>query len=234
MRRWLEERRETGSHEGSHFGMSDRRLRPSVSEVSAVNWPEVGSETPEDPLSEDVVSSGGGVSLGGDEVLVSAGGGRLVEVLVSVLVSVLVESSVVSSVVSVSVESSGGVKSLVSVILDGGDKSVVSVEFDTVVELVGSVQLKSEVMLERSVLFIRAEIWLAGIRQVVVVVVLTPDVRFERDVASVRLVLFAPAVTFEIIEGSVMVVLETTVEPDIFPIHAGGGVGKSLKIALVH
>ncbi len=89
-------------------------------------------------------------------------------------------------------------------------------------------------MLERSVLFIRVGSMLAGIRQVVVVVVLTPDVTSEIDVGSVRLVVFAPAVTFEIVEGSTMVVLEPAVEFDIFPIHAGGGVGMSLKIALVH
>lgn len=81
-------------------------------------------------------------------------------------------------------------------------------------------------MLERSVLFMRVAIWLAGIRQVVVVVVLTPDVMFEMDVGSVIL-LNAPAVTFEIVEGSTMVVLETAVEFDIFPRHAGGGVGMS-------
>jgi hypothetical protein len=58
-------------------------------------------------------------------------------------------------------------------------------------------------MLERSVLFIRIGSWLAGIRQVVVVT-LTPDVTY---VGSVRLVVYAPAVSFEIVAGSKMVVL---------------------------
>ena len=105
------------------------------------------------------------------------------------------------------VELSGGVKPLVSVVLDDGDRSGVSVEFDRVVELVMSVQLYIKVMLEKSVLFMSAESWLAGIKQVVVVVVLPPDVTFEMYVASVRLALSAPAVTFEMVEGSAMVLL---------------------------
>jgi hypothetical protein len=107
----------------------------------------------------------------------------------------------------VDVELSGGVKPLVSVVLDDGDRSGVSVEFDRVVELFMSVQLYIEVMLEKSVLFMSVENWLAGIRQVVVVVVLMPDVTFEMYVVSVRLALYAPAVTFETAEGSVMVLL---------------------------
>lgn len=91
--------------------------------MSAVNWPEVGSVIPEDPLSEVSGGVSGGVtSLGGSEVMSVS----------------LVVSSVVSSVVSMTVELSGGDKSLVSVILADGDKSV---EFDTAVELVWSVQL---------------------------------------------------------------------------------------------
>lgn len=163
----MEERREGVVHEDSHSGESDRRLRPFGSEVSAVNWPEVGSRVPEEPSeSEDVVSDGG-VSLGDVGLVVELSGG--VELLVSVfvelsvgssdgsLVGSLVESSVKSSVgssvVSMDVELPGGAKPLVSVVLDDGDKSFVSVEFDTAVELVKSVQLKIEVRLERSVPF---------------------------------------------------------------------------------
>lgn len=91
-----------------------------------------------------------------------------------------------------------------------------------------------ETILERSVLFIRVWSLLAGIRQVVVVVVLTPDVTFEMDVGSVRLAVFPSAVMFEIVGGSIMVAFETAVEFAIFPIHAGGGIGMSLKIAPVH
>jgi hypothetical protein len=186
--------------------------------------------------SEDVVSAGG-VSMGGsdafgsvDDVVELSGEAELlmsvfVEVSVGSLVGSLdgsleldgslvespVESSVVSSavssvvssVVSVDVELSGGVKPLASVVLDDGG---VSVEFDISVELVISVQLKIEVMLERSVLFMSVGNWLAGIRQVVVVV-LTPDVTFEMYVESVRLVLYAPAVTLEITDESVVVLL---------------------------
>jgi hypothetical protein len=75
------------------------------------------------------------------------------------------------------------------------------VEFDRAVELVMSVQLSAEVKLERSVLFIRVGSWLAGNRQVVVVVALTPD---ESYVGSVRLVVYALAVSFEIAAGSVV------------------------------
>ncbi len=145
MRREWEERCIRG---GSHLGESDRRrLRPSGSVVSAVNWPDVGSEIPEDPLSEDVVSGGGEVSLGGLEVLfVSSVVTMVVSLVVLSVVSVFVElSGGVKALVSViledgdkSVELSGGVKALVSVILEDGDKSV---EFDSVVESVWSVQL---------------------------------------------------------------------------------------------
>jgi len=173
-----------------------------------------GSKIPEDPslAFEDVVSDG----------VVPLGVG--IEALVSV-----VELS--GGAESVDVELSGGVKPLVSVVLDDGDRSGVLVEFDRVVELLVSVQLKIEVMLERSVLFKSVESWLAGIRQVVVVVS-TPDVTFETFVASVRLALDAPAVTFEIAEESVMVLLLTAAELEGFPIHAGGGVGISeLRLA---
>ena len=64
-------------------------------------------------------------------------------------------------------------------------------------------------------------------------VVLTPDVTFEMSEGSVRLALYAPAVTFEIAEESILVLLWTAVEFEVIPIHAGGGVGMSLKIALV-
>jgi len=195
MRRWLEERPERSIHEGSHFGEGDRRLRPFGSVVSAVSWPE-GSETPEEPLSEDVVSGGGVVSDGG----VVSGGGVVVspvESPVESLVGSLVGSLVEPSFVSVDVELSGGVKPLVSVVLYGGG---VSVEFDRVVELVMSVQLKIEGMLERYVLFIRVGSWLAGIRQVVVVALMP-------DVGSVRLAVYAPEVSFEMVAGSIMVEL---------------------------
>jgi len=71
-----------------------------------------------------------------------------------------------------------------------------------------SVPLRIEVMLERSVPFIRFENWLVGIRQVVVVV-LALDVSFNVGEESVRLAFDANA------------------------IHAGGGVGMRLQIALV-
>lgn len=171
----MEERREGVVHEDSHSGESDRRLRPFGSEVSAVNWPEVGSRVPEEPSeSEDVVSDGG-VSLGDVGLVVELSGGvellvfvfvessvgssvgslvgSLVESSVGSSVESSVKSSVGSSVVSVDVELPGGAKPLVSVVLDDGDKSFVSVEFDTAVELVMSVQLKIEVRLERSVPF---------------------------------------------------------------------------------
>jgi hypothetical protein len=56
-------------------------------------------------------------------------------------------------------------------------------------------------MLERSVLFISVGSWLAENRHVVVVVVLTSD---ESYVGSVRLVVYAPAVSFGIVAGSVV------------------------------
>ena len=177
--------------ERSHLGESERRLRPSGSVVSAVNWPEVGSGVRES-LFEDVVS-GGGVSLGGSVVVSSS---------VESSVESSVGSPVVPSFVSVDVELSGGVKPLVSIVLDDGDKSGVSVEFESVVKSVMFMQL-FEVTLERSLLFIRVGSCLAGIIQEVVVVVLTPDMSY---VGFVRLVVYVPEVSFEIVAGSIMVV----------------------------
>ena len=123
-------------------------------------------------------------------------------VVLSIVSSVV--PSVISSVVSVDVELPDEVRPLVSVVLDDRD---VSVKFERAVRSVMYMQLNIEIMLEISVLFMSVGSWIAGIRQVVVVVVLTPDVTFEMSEGSVRLALYAPAVTFEIAEESILVLL---------------------------
>jgi len=62
-------------------------------------------------------------------------------------------------------------------------------------------------MLERSVLFIRVGSWLAGITHVIVVVLATSDATF---VVSVKLAVYAPEVSFEIVAGSMSQLRLTT------------------------
>jgi hypothetical protein len=189
--------------------------------VLAVNWPELGSTTPEDPLSDDEPVPAAEVSVGGAEVSVvelalsvdelagggGGGGGELLVVVVSREVVVVVELFNVLVVVDVLVETAA------------------PVEFERAVELVVLVQLKEDIQLEEFVLFmlfIKLVILLGGTRQVVVVV-------FETDDVAVTSVELALEVLFEIVEGSMVVLLEVAVVFEPRAIHAGGGVGISLE-----
>jgi hypothetical protein len=125
-------RLKVGIHERNHPVRLDR-FRPFGSSGLPVNWPVLGSITPEDPLSEDepeepeelVVAGGGGGGGGG-------GGKLLLLLLVDVVVEVVVE---VSREVTVVVEL------LASVVVVVLEEAVPSVELDRDVELLRAVQL---------------------------------------------------------------------------------------------
>jgi hypothetical protein len=164
----------------------------------------VGSGVPEEPSPPEDESEGGAVLAGGGAVSVEL---VSVEVLSVEPVSVEVSAELVSVEVSAELVAVAVAVEL-RVVVELSEDPVVSVD----VELVRLVQLEIEVTLERSVPFRLVGRSLAGTMHVVVV--FAPPVTFERDEVSVILVVFEA---------------ETAVELEAIARHAGGGVGTSLK-----
>jgi hypothetical protein len=209
--------RRRGSNECNTTPGVERFLRPDGSVVLAVNWPEDGSDVPEEPPTPFPVSSppspaeDDSVLAGGAEELVSVGEAEPSEVvpLVAAAVEAAVELVAVAEYVKLeSVEVSVELASVavdVLVLVELSEELLASVD----VELAVLVQLDTILLISVS---LRPERSPAGTKHVVVVFAI--PVTFEKDEVSVRLEEFEA---------------ETAVELEAIARHAGGIAGMSLE-----